>query len=100
MLAAELRTAATYRGRKWRGVGDVEVLSTKVLKVGPAAADGRVNEVTVQACLDSSRADAVDAKGKSVRKPGTPTRLLDEMQMRFAGGAWKASYGMNKAATC
>ncbi|MEV0288632.1 hypothetical protein AB0H36_31320 [Kribbella sp. NPDC050820] len=59
-----------------------------------------ITAITVQACYDSSGITAVDATGKSVKKPGTPTRWLDEMQMHLVKGAWKAYYGMNKAATC
>lgn len=100
ILKSELNQAATFKGRKWRGVGQVEVVWTKSLKVGPAGAGGEITDVTVQACLDSSKASAVDATGKSVKKPGTATRWLDEMQMKHVQGAWKASYGMNKAAQC
>ena len=100
ILKSELNQAATFRGRKLRGVGQVEVVWTKALKSGASGANGPVTEVTVQACLDSSKATAVDATGKSVKKPGTATRWLDEMQMRFVEGAWKAYYGMNEAATC
>ncbi len=98
ILKSELNQAATFRGRKLRGVGQDEVVWTKALKSGPSGANGQVTEVTVQACLDSSKATAVDATGKSVKKPGTATRWLDEMQMRFVEGAWKAYYGMNEAA--
>ncbi|MFI6679535.1 hypothetical protein [Kribbella sp. NPDC050470] len=76
------------------------MLWTKAVKLGSAGANGQVAEVTVQACLDSSKATAVDATGKSVKKPGTATRWLDDMQMRFVDGAWKAYYGMNQAANC
>lgn len=100
ILKAELNQAATFRGRKWRGVGQVDVVWAKALKIGPSGANGQVTEVTVQACLDSSKATAVDATGKSVKKPGTATMWLDEMQMRLVEGAWKAYYGMNKAAKC
>jgi hypothetical protein len=100
ILGAELNQAATFRARKWQGVGQTKVLWTKALKVGPIGADGKIAEVTVQACYDSSESTAVDATGKSVKKPGTPTRWLDEMRMRMSGGAWKAYYGVNKAARC
>lgn len=100
ILGAELNQAATFRARKWRGVGQTKVLWTKALKVGPVGADGKIAEVTVQACYDSSESTAVDATGKSVKKPGTPTLWFDEMQMRMSGGAWKAHYGVNKAAKC
>jgi hypothetical protein len=100
ILASELNQATTFRGNKWHSVGHIDVVWTKVLKVGPVGADGKISEVTVQACFDSSKISAVDSKGKSVKEPGTPTRWLDEMQMRLNAGAWKASYGLNKAAKC
>ena len=100
MLKTELNQAATFRGRKWRGVGQIDVIWTKTLSVGPVAANGQIAEVTVQACVDGSKVTTVDAKGSNVKKPGTPTRWIDEMQMRLDHGAWKAYYGMNKAAQC
>lgn len=100
ILRSELNQAATFRGRQLRGIGRVDVAWTKTLKVGPAGADHQVTEATVQACLDSSRATVVDATGKSMKRPGTATRWLDEMQMNYVQGAWKASYRMNKPAHC
>jgi len=100
ILKSELEQAATFRKRKWRGTGRIDVIWTKPLKIGAAGSDGRIDEVTVQACFDSSKSIAVDAAGKSVKKPGTPTRWLDEMQMRRDGKVWKAFFGVNKAAKC
>jgi len=90
MLASELNQAATFRGRKWHSVGKQQVIWTKAQKVGTPNAKGVVSEVTVQACLDTSRATAVDASGKSIKAPGTPTRWIDDMTMRQVDGAWKA----------
>ncbi|MEU8223521.1 hypothetical protein [Kribbella sp. NPDC048915] len=100
MLKAELNQAALYRGRELRSVGRIDVVWTKPLKVGAAGTNGQIAEITVQACLDASKAKTVDAQGKNVKAPGTPTRWLDEMQMRFDHGAWKAYYGTNRAAQC
>jgi hypothetical protein len=100
ILGSELNQAATFRARKWRGTGKTAVIWTKALKFGPTGADGQVSEVTVQACYDSSKSIAVDTSGKSVKKPGTPTRWLDEMQMRLSDGLWKASFGLNKGTSC
>lgn len=100
ILKSELEQAATFRKRKWRGTGQIAVIWTKALKLGAVGSDGRINEATVQACFDSSKSIAVDAAGKSVKKPGTPTRWLDEMQMRRDGKVWKASSGLNRAAEC
>ena len=100
MLETELNQAATFRGRKWRGVGQIDVVWTKALSIGPPGSDGQIGEVTVQACIDASKVTTVDAKGSNVKKPGTPTRWIDEMQMRIDHGVWKAYYGMNKASQC
>jgi hypothetical protein len=100
ILASELNQATTYRGNKWRGVGPIIVVWTKAVKVGPVGSDGRVTAVTVQACYDSSKSTAVDANGKSIKEPGTPTRWLDEVEMSLDAGHWKASYGLNKEAKC
>jgi hypothetical protein len=100
ILGAELNQAATFRAQKWHSVGRTKVLWTKPLKLGSPSADGSVTVVTLQACYDSAEVTAVDATGKSVKKPGTPTRWLDEMQMHLVEGAWKAYFGLNKAAKC
>ena len=100
MLKTELNQAATYRGQGWHAIGNIVVVWTKPLKMGAAGADGQIAEITVQACLDASKATTVDAQGKNVKDPGTPTRWIDEMQMHFAQGTWKAYYGMNRASQC
>ena len=100
MLGAELNQAGIFRTRKWHLVGRKQVVSTKTVRIAPPNAKGVIVEVTVRACLDSSHATAVDAAGKSVKKPGTPTRWVDDMRMQFVDGAWKAYYGLNKAAKC
>ncbi|GAB3928886.1 hypothetical protein GCM10029976_027520 [Kribbella albertanoniae] len=100
ILKSELEQATIFRKRKWRGTGQIVVIWTKPLKTGTVGQDGHIDEVTVQACFDSSKSITVDAAGKSVKKPGTPTRWLDEMQMRRDGDVWKAHFGVNKAAKC
>jgi hypothetical protein len=101
MLAAELNQAATFRGKKWHSVGRQQVVWVKKLTVGRPDASGQINELTLQACVDSSKATAVDASGKSVKAPGTPTESIDEMRMRRVQGAWKADYPQSrKAGAC
>ncbi|MGW7682042.1 hypothetical protein ACWGID_14960 [Kribbella sp. NPDC054772] len=100
MLKTELNQAATYKGRRWHAVGNIEVIWTKPLKLGTAGSGGQIAEITVQACVDASKVTAVDAQGKSVKAAGAPTRWIDEMHMRFEQSAWKASEGMNQASKC
>jgi hypothetical protein len=92
MLNAELNQAGIFRGNKWHSVGHQIVVSTKPLRVGTPNAKGVIDKVTVRACVDSAHATAVDASGKSVKRPGTPTRWLDDMQMQLVDSAWKAYY--------
>jgi hypothetical protein len=101
MLAAELNQAATFRGKKWHSVGRQDVVWVKALTVGKPDASGQINDLTLQACVDSSKATAVDANGKSVKVPGTPTQSIDEMRMRRVQGAWRADYPQSRrAGTC
>ena len=100
MLEVELNQAASYKGRRWHAVGQIEVIWTKAVKLGTPAAGGQITEITVQACLDASKVTAVDAQGKRVKPSGAPTRWIDEMQMRFDHDAWKAYKGMNRATKC
>ncbi|MEV0288630.1 hypothetical protein AB0H36_31310 [Kribbella sp. NPDC050820] len=101
MLKAELNQAEIFRGRKWHSIGRQRVVWVKPLTVGTPDANGQINEVTVQACVDAATATAVDASGKSVKLPGTPTEAIDEMRMRRVQGAWKAEYPQSrKAGTC
>lgn len=98
-LSASQNQAATYRGRRIRSIGSPEILWVRPLKVGPPAAKA-ITTVTIQACYDTSKTKAIDANGKSVRRPGTPTRWLDERELRLTDGAWKVHDGRNRGATC
>ncbi|MGW6283038.1 hypothetical protein [Kribbella sp. NPDC055071] len=101
MLKAELNQADTFRGNKWHSVGVQQVVWVKALQLGKPDATGQINSLTLQACIDSSKATAVDAAGKSVKAPGTPTQLIDQMRMLRTQGTWKADYPQSrKAGTC
>jgi hypothetical protein len=101
MLKVELNQAEIFRARKWHSVGHVEVVWVKPLTIGRPGAGGEINSLTLSACVDSSKATAVDAKGKSVKLPGTPTQTIDEMRMVRAKGVWKADYPQSrKGAKC
>ncbi|GAA1509403.1 hypothetical protein GCM10009741_02830 [Kribbella lupini] len=92
MLAAELNQAATFKGRKWRSVGQQKVVRAKVLTTGTPGPDGAVNEVVVEACVDSSQAITTGPDGKPVRPANAPTQLVDQMKMVRVAGAWTANY--------
>jgi len=98
MLSVELNQADTFRGKKWHSVGRQQVVWVKPLVVGKPDTSGLINELTLQACVDSSQATAVDANGKSVKVPGTPTQIIDEMRMRRLQGSWKADYPQRRKA--
>ena len=98
MLGAELNQAATFRARKWHSVGHQKVVWARALKVGTATPDGQINDVTVQACVDSSQAVALTAEGKKVRPAGTATQMIDEMRMVRDAGIWKANYPQSRKA--
>ena len=98
MLAAQLNQAATFRGRKWHSVGRVKVVWANAMKIGPKTADGQINEIVVQACVDSSQAIALTADGKKVRPANAPTQLVDEMKMLRAKDGWKADYPQSRKA--
>ncbi|WP_130440686.1 hypothetical protein [Kribbella rubisoli] len=101
MLKAETIEAEKFRGYKWRSVGHLQVVWIKPLTIGKPDAQGQINDLILSACVDSSKAGAVDSKGKSVRLPGTPAQTVDEMRMRRIQGAWKADYAQSrKPATC
>ncbi|MBB6568106.1 hypothetical protein HPO96_03485 [Kribbella sandramycini] len=98
-LAASKIQAENYRGRKVKSTGTTEVRWAKVTKLGEPAA-GKVTTASVQACIDTSKTDFVDAAGKSVRRPGTPTRWLDTRDLKFVDSRWKVVHGKNRAAKC
>ncbi|MFG1812326.1 hypothetical protein ACGFIF_01055 [Kribbella sp. NPDC049174] len=91
--------AENYRGRKIRAIGTTEIIWVKPVKVGGAIA-GASTTATVQACLDTSKTQAVDSAGKSVRPAGTPTRWLDTRDLQLIGGGWKVVKGKNQGAQC
>jgi hypothetical protein len=98
MLGAELNQAATFRAQKWHSVGRQKVVWAKALKIGVPDAIGQIDDITVQACVDTSQAIALDAHGKKVRAPGAPTQLIDEMRMRRSQRVWKADFSQSRKA--
>ncbi|WP_329002949.1 hypothetical protein OHA18_07040 [Kribbella sp. NBC_00709] len=97
-LAVSQNQAETYRGEKIRTIGTVEILWAKAVKTGPATS--QVTTASVQACYDTSKTQAVDSTGKSVREPGTPTRWLDNRDLQLVAGVWKVTKGKNQGASC
>lgn len=65
MLKAELNQAEIFRGRKWHSVGRQQVVWVKPLTVGTADANGQINEVTVQACVDATTAPPSTRAGRA-----------------------------------
>ncbi|ONI76691.1 hypothetical protein BWI15_05200 [Kribbella sp. ALI-6-A] len=98
MLGAELNQAATFKGRKWRSVGEQKVVWAKVLTLGTPGPNGEVNEAVVEACVDSSQAIASGPDGKPIRPANAPTQLVDRMKMVYASGAWKANFPQSRKA--
>ncbi|MFI6679533.1 hypothetical protein [Kribbella sp. NPDC050470] len=98
-LRATQILAERYRGEKIRAIGATEIVWTKPVKVaGPVA--GKFTTASVQACLDTSKTQAVDSAGKNVKVPGTPTRWLDNRNLQLIGGSWKVIRGKNEGAQC
>ena len=97
-LAVAQNQAASYRGRKIKTIGTWEVLWAKTVNIGPSPM--HITSASVQACYDTSKTQAVDSTGKSVRVPGTPTRWLDNRQLQLIGGVWKVVKGKNQGAAC
>ncbi|MBB5833743.1 hypothetical protein [Kribbella italica] len=98
-LVATNNQADTYKGRKIHSIGSTQVVWARPSKIGPPT-DGVVVTVSVQACLDTSKTQAVDAAGKNVRPPGTPTRWLDNREVKFVDGSWKVANGRSQGAKC
>ncbi|MGW1342965.1 hypothetical protein ACWCOV_18080 [Kribbella sp. NPDC002412] len=91
--------AENYRGRKIKTIGIPDVIWAKPIKLGGATA-GEFTTASVQACVDTSKTQAVDAAGKSIRPPGTPTRWLDNRDLQLVQGSWKVVKGENQWAQC
>lgn len=98
-LSASQNQAATYRGRKIRTIGSTEIIWVRPVKIGSPGATA-ITTVMVQACYDTSKTKAVDATGKNIRRPGTPTRWLDDRELRLTQGTWKVQNGRNRGAKC
>ncbi len=98
-LRASQIEAENYRGQKIRTLGTTEVIWVKPVKLGGASA-GMSTTASVQACLDTSKTQAVDSAGKNVKAPGTPTRWLDNRELQLIGGSWKVVKGKNEGAQC
>jgi hypothetical protein len=98
-LRASQIEAENYRGQKIRTVGTTEVIWVKPVKLEGASA-GTSTTASVQACLDTSKTQAVDSAGKNVKVPGTPTRWLDNRELQLIAGSWKVVKGKNEGAQC
>ncbi|MFI7062565.1 hypothetical protein ACIBL3_16405 [Kribbella sp. NPDC050124] len=91
--------AENYRGRKIKTIGLPDIIWAKPTKLGGATA-GKFTTASVQACLDTSKTYAVDAAGKNIKPPGTPTRWLDNRDLQLVQGSWKVVRGLNQGAQC
>jgi hypothetical protein len=65
-LAFLVQDAARLRQNGWRQVGST---SAKNIRIESVRLTGKP-QILLSFCLDASRTDGVDAKGKSIRKPG------------------------------
>ncbi|MGW1342966.1 hypothetical protein ACWCOV_18085 [Kribbella sp. NPDC002412] len=92
-LRASQIEAENYRGQKIRAIGATEIVWAKPVQVAGATA-------SVQACLDTSKTQAVDSTGKNVKLPGTPTRWLDNRDLQLIAGTWKVTRGLNQGSRC
>ncbi|MEU4602172.1 hypothetical protein AB0F43_04245 [Kribbella sp. NPDC023972] len=98
-LRASQIEAENYRGQKIRSIGTTEIIWVKPVKLDETPA-GKFTTATVQACYDTSKTQVVDAAGKSVRLPGTPTRWLDNRDLQLIDGSWRVIKGKNQGAQC
>lgn len=98
-LQASQIQAETYRGRKIHTVGSTDVIWVRTTATTPSAA-GAITAAAVEACYDTTSLIAVDATGKNLRPPGTPTRWLDRRSLLLIDGSWRVSNGRNEAAKC
>jgi hypothetical protein len=84
-----LGQAQTLQANKWRQVGKPTVRGLSVNKV--SVAEDRSALAVVRVCLDASTDDAVDRRGRSIRKPGALDHFLEMITMiRQQGGTWLA----------
>ena len=98
-LKASQNQADTYRGRRIRTIGSTEVVWVRAKQPSPAQG-GAITAIAVEACYDTSKLKAVDAAGKDIRQPGTPTRWLDSRDLELVAGSWKVANGRNRGAKC
>ncbi|WP_133803220.1 hypothetical protein [Kribbella caucasensis] len=98
-LKASQNQADTYRGRRIRTIGSTEVVWVRAKQPSPSQGSA-ITAVAVEACYDTSKLKAVDAAGKDIRQPGTPTRWLDSRDVQLVAGSWKVSNGRNRGAKC
>jgi hypothetical protein len=84
--------AKYYRAKRLHNTG-----ATKVIWARRALL---ANGVIVRACYDTQLARTVDAAGRSVLAPKTPTRWLDEMRVEQVQGGWVVDGGRTYPAQC
>jgi len=82
--------ANRLQANHWHQVGSSKIKRVSVQ--GVSLTKGKLPQVSLKACLDLSGTDAVDASGKSVRKPGTlPAFEQIVILTRVGGNQWLVS---------
>ncbi|MFC0626356.1 hypothetical protein [Kribbella deserti] len=94
LLKETTELAKYYRTQKVHTEGTTRIIWVKKMSISDTA-------LTLQACYDTSKVKALDAKGKSALKPGAPSRFLDNVEMRQVKGKWwRASVSRTRAQDC
>lgn len=78
-------TAQEYADLGWHQVGTPLVASASLVSLD---ADARPARARVEACLDHSAVDVVDAEGVSRVDPSAPRRVLNIFDLERRDGAW------------
>jgi hypothetical protein len=84
----------SYRRSGWKQVGDSTVLSAD------AQAIGDKSNFTVTACIDVSKANVVDAAGKSVIAAGRQDRMRYTYKVQKASGGFFVTEDLLKGRPC
>jgi hypothetical protein len=92
-----MQDAAQLRENGWRQVGSTAIKSATV---GSVRLPG-TPQVVLNICLDASNTDAVDSKGKSIRKPGSYTFFQETVTLVKQRDDWLVSQEDGKSVkTC
>ena len=90
-----LQSAQEQRAKGYRVIGSVKVGTPEIHDLQLSRSKGRVPTAIAKLCLDVSRINVVDKKGKSVVDAGRPNAYIERLSFQKKRYGWRVTDGAN-----